>query len=40
MRWQRDPLEIGDFGENGVFGENDRNGALLPKSPNCKQKFK
>ena len=22
MRWQRDPFESGDFGENGVFGEN------------------
>ena len=27
MRWQRGPLESGDFGENGVFGENGRNGA-------------
>ena len=24
--WQRDPLESGDFGQNGVFGENGRNG--------------
>ena len=27
MRWQRGPLQSGDFGENGVFGENGRNGA-------------
>ena len=26
-RWQRGPLQSGDFGENGVFGENGRNGA-------------
>ena len=26
MRWQRGPLQSGDFGENGVFGENGRNG--------------
>ena len=26
MRWQRGPLPSGDFGENGVFGENGRNG--------------
>ena len=26
MRWQRGPLESGDFGENGVFGKNGRNG--------------
>ena len=26
MRWQRGPLESGDFGENSVFGENGRNG--------------
>ena len=26
--------------ESGNFGENGRNGALSPKSPNCKQKFK
>ena len=37
MRWQRGPLESGDFDENGVFGEN---GAYSPKLPNCKQKFK
>ena len=24
MRWQRGPLESGDYGENGVFGENGR----------------
>ena len=40
MRWQRGPLESGNFGENGVFGENVRNGDLSPKSPKCKQKFK
>ena len=40
MRWQRGPLESGDFDENGVFGENGRNGAYSPKLPNCKQKFK
>ena len=40
MRWQRGPLESGDFGENGVFGENGRIGAKSPKLPNCKQKFK
>ena len=28
MRWQRGPLESGDFGENGVFGENGRNGII------------
>ena len=28
MRWQRGPLQSGDFGENGVFGENGRNGAF------------
>ena len=22
MRWQRGPLESGNFGENGIFGEN------------------
>ena len=22
MRWLRGPLESGDFGDNGVFGEN------------------
>ena len=27
LRWQRGPLQSGDFGENGVFGENGRNGA-------------
>ena len=27
MRWQRGPLPSGDFSENGVFGENGRNGA-------------
>ena len=26
MRWQRGPLESGDFGENGVFGKNGGNG--------------
>ena len=26
MRWQRGPLQSGDFRENGVFGENGRNG--------------
>ena len=26
-RWQRAPLESGDFGENGVFGKNSRNSA-------------
>ena len=26
MRLQRGPLESSDFGENGVFGENGRNG--------------
>ena len=26
MRWQRGPLPSGDFGENGVFGKNGRNG--------------
>ena len=26
MRWQTGPLESGDFGEKGVFGENGRNG--------------
>ena len=26
-RWQRGPLQSGDLGENGVFGENGRNGA-------------
>ena len=25
-RWQRGPLESGDIGENGVFGENGGNG--------------
>ena len=25
--WQRGALESGDFGDNGVFGENSRNGA-------------
>ena len=40
MRWQRGPLQSGDFGKNGVFGENGRNGAYSPKSPNYKQKFK
>ena len=28
MRWQRGPLQSGDFGENGVFGENGRNGII------------
>ena len=27
MRWERGPLPSGDFGENGVFGKNGRNGA-------------
>ena len=40
MRWQRGPLESGDFGENGVFGENGRIDAKSPKPSNCKQKFK
>ena len=40
MRWQRGPLQSGDFGENGVFGENGRNGNSSPTSPNYKQKFK
>ena len=26
ITWQRGPFESGDFGENGVFGENCRNG--------------
>ena len=26
MIWQRGPLESGDFGENGVYGENGGNG--------------
>ena len=26
MRWQRGPLEGGDFGENGVYGGNGGNG--------------
>jgi len=25
-RWQRGPFDSCDFGENGVFGENGRNG--------------
>ena len=25
MRWERGPLESGDIGENGVFGENGGN---------------
>ena len=37
MRWQRGPLESGNFAKNGIFGEN---GDYTPKSPGCKQKFK
>ena len=33
-------MESGDFSENGVFGENGRNGDLSPNTRNCKQKFK
>ena len=32
MRWQRGPLESGDFGENGVFGEN-KNSNEMAKGP-------
>ena len=27
MKWQRGPLQSGDFGENCLFGENGGNGA-------------
>ena len=34
MRWQRGPLESGDFGENGVFGENGQTRQTVNKNSN------